>query len=162
MEELKLLSSDNCTFTQGDTGLLRAEIKDGLCARQVVLKRLFPIRLPHQFISVSDGKKEVGIIEDLKSFDHDTRKLIEHELDHYYAVPVIKEIIRVKHEYGFYHWEVITDRGPCEFYVKGRTETVSQTSEGGLSVTDINNCRYLIKNTAELPPASRVKLEQVL
>ena len=162
IDTLLLLNPENCSFSKDEAGLLRVEVHDKLCARQVILKRLFPRKLPDKFISVSDGKNEVGIIEELKAFDHETRKMIESELDYYYAVPVIKQILSIKHEYGFYNWQVFTDRGKCEFYVKGRSETVKSTLEGEVSVTDINNCRYMIKDISKLSPSSKAKINEVL
>lgn len=161
-DELILLNPENCTFSRDEAGLFRAEIKDRLCVRQVRLKRLFPLRFPHTFISLHDGKKEVGIIENVKSFDAQTRGMVERELDFFYAVPCIKEILSIRSEYGFYRWQVITDRGECEFYVKGREKNVKPGPEGKISVTDINNCRYLVEDVEQLSPASRKRLEKAV
>jgi len=162
LQELKLLSPDNCTFSKNDAGLLRVEVKDNMSIIQAVLKRLFPLKHPDNLISVSDGKKEIGIIESLKDFEKPVREMIREDLDHYYAVPEISEVKSITHEYGFYLWKTVTDRGEREFYVKGRTDTLRQTTKGELHITDINNCRYVIPDINTLSKIGKVHLNQVL
>jgi hypothetical protein len=161
MNELRMLTPANCRFSRSADGLLRVEIAEVLCVRQAVLRRLFPLRDPQSFISVADGKEEVGIIEDVSGFDSTTRRLIQAELDFFYAVPEILEIELLKEEFGYFHWKVKTDRGSREFFVKGRTENVRWLHPAGMIVTDIHNSRYQIPDPAGLSPASRHRLDQV-
>lgn len=161
MNELRLLTPEDCRFFRSDDGVLQVEIADSLCCRQAVLRRLFPLRYPHRYISVSDGKTEVGIIDDLSMFDSPTRRMIHSELDFFYAVPEILEIEQLKEEFGYYHWKTRTDRGSREFYVKGRTENVRLTSPAGMLLTDIHAGRYQIPDTTRLPAASRDRLNRV-
>lgn len=161
MSALRLLAPDGCRFSRGPGGTLRAEIDGLLSCRQAVLRRLFPIRDPDRFISVSDGKEEVGIIADLGAFDAETRRIVREELDLFYAVPEIVEIEELKEEYGYYHWKTRTDRGPREFYVKGRTESVRFSPPAQLLIVDIHKSRYRIADAGLLPRASRRLLDQV-
>ena len=161
MSELRLLTPETCRFSRTSGGPVRAEIADTQCCLQAELRRLFPIHRPDDFIAVGDGKDEVGIIEDLAGFDAETRRLIREELDFFYAVPEITEILLLKDEYGYYHWRTRTDRGPREFYVKGRTENVRFSGAAQLLITDVHNSRYRIRDVAALPRASRYLLEQV-
>jgi len=161
MSELSFLLPGDCRFFKTDGGILRVEIRDKQCCRQVVLRRLFPVKRPDHFISVGDGKDEVGIIEDLAIFDAETRRMVKEELDFYYAVPDIQEIELLKDEYGYYHWKTRTDRGARDFYVKGRTENVHFTNQGEVLITDVYNCRYRIPDIGRLPRQSRNLINQV-
>ncbi len=161
MNELRILTSETCRFFRSPGGTLQAEITDVCCCRQVVLRRLFPLRRPEHFISVADGKDEVGIIEDLAGFDAETRRLIREELDFFYAVPEILEIQRLTEEFGYYRWETRTDRGLRLFYVKGLTENVRFSNPARMYITDIHNSRYQIPDITRLPRASRYQLDQV-
>ena len=161
MSDLNFLTPETCRFFRTPNGILRAEIADKQCCRQVVLRRLFPVRNPDHFISVGDGKDEAGVIENLSAFDADTRRLIGEELDLFYAVPEILEIEELEDEYGYYHWKTKTDRGPREFYVKGRTENVQFPGPGRIFITDVYTCRYHIPDIRRLPRQSRYLIDQV-
>lgn len=161
MSDLLFLTPANCRITRTPEGILRAEIAERSCCRQAGFRRLFPIRKPDHFIAVTDGKDEVGIIEDLAGFDAATRSLIKEELDLYYAVPEILEIALLEEEYGYYHWKTKTDRGPRDFYIKGRSENVKFNDCGRLFITDVHNARYQIGDISRLPRASRCLLDKV-
>ena len=162
MSELRMLTPENCRFSRSETGALRTLIDDDFCCLQVVLRRLFPLRKPNEYVSVADGEHEIGIIEDLRAFDAETRQWLEAELDVYYAVPTITAIHGLKVEYGYYHWRTSTDRGDRDFYVKGRTDNVKAAGVSQLFVTDIHNCRYRINDVAALPGAGRALLDLML
>lgn len=161
MNKSRNLTPENFRLMPTPEGTLRVEVLDILCCRQAVFRRLFPIHRPDQFISVSDGKEEIGIIEDLSAFDPDVCRLIRAELDFFYAVPEITEIELLNDEYGYYHWKTMTDRGPREFYVKGRSENVRVSPPNRVFITDIHNCRYQITDLSRLSRNSRYLLESV-
>ncbi|MFO7871785.1 MAG: DUF1854 domain-containing protein [Kiritimatiellia bacterium] len=174
MSTTRFLNPENCAVSRGKAGYLQVQIENGPGCPQAVFRRLFPIRMPSSYISVGDKNgKELGIIEDLSDFDTRTRRMIEKELDFFYAVPVIIDILDIREEYGYYYWQTVTDRGRRDFYVKGRADNVRSRrrrrsgnikvhSEGSVFITDINNCRYRIPDVSALNPAGRALLDRVL
>jgi len=161
--ELVWLASTGTRFFRTPIGMLRVTI-DGRCScLRVVLRRVFPLRHPWRCISVADeGGAELGLIERLDDWDPATRALIAEELEVFYGTPRITGIREIKAEFGFFFWDTVTDRGPRQFYVKGRTENVRSAGADRLLVTDVENCRYEIPAVSALSRSSRQCLELVL
>lgn len=161
--ELVWLTGTGTRFFRTPSGMLRVTI-DGRCScLRVVLRRVFPLRHPWRYISVADeGGAELGLIDRVDELDPATRALIAEELEVFYGTPRITGIHQIKAEFGFYRWDTVTDRGPRQFYVKGRTENVRVEGSDRLLVTDVENCRYEIAALSALPRASRACLELVL
>ena len=124
---------------------------------------LFPFTYPSRFICLKDKQgKEIGIIKDMKDLSREGKNLLEQELGRRYLIPLIKDIIYIKEEFGNYRWEVVTDRGRKDFYVKGRSENLSFVNEWHIVVTDIEDCRYQIRDWRRLPHRARMELEKVI
>lgn len=156
------LDPRNCQFHRHATGMLGVRIDDQTTCDRVVLRRLFPIRLPTRYISVADEEgKELGLIADLDAFEAPVRQMLEDELDYFYCVPRITRVHQIKPEYGFYFWQTTTDRGERSFYVQGRSENVKPQADNRLFVTDIEKCRYEVPNTETLTADCRRRLAQV-
>ncbi len=162
MKYMKTLTPDNAEFSVNKNGILRIELKNEVCCPRVICKRLFPVRHTEKFISILDGKDEIGIIEDLSVFNSKTQKLIRNELDFLFGIPTIRTIREIKDEYGFFHWDVETDRGSRDFYVKGRTDSVTQAEDGRIFITDIHSCRFQILSPDSLPAKSRSEMGKML
>jgi len=162
-KENNFLNPQELSFYLSEGEKLGLKIKNKLTYQEVQPVSLFPFTHPHQFISLKDEKgKEIGIIKDLKDLSKEGKNLLKQELARRYLIPVIKDIVYIKEEFGNYHWEVITDRGRKEFYVKGRSENLSFVNEGQIILTDIENCRYQIRDWHKLPRKARVELEKVI
>jgi len=124
---------------------------------------MFPFSHPTRFISLMDNReKEVATINDMNDLNAESRNILKDKLSRRYLIPVIRDIVRVKREFGIYRWEVLTDRGRSEFYTKGRSENVTFLTDTRILLTDITNCRYEIKDTRALPRHARIELDKII
>ena len=129
---------------------------------RVLLRQLFPVSRGQAWISVmSDTQEEVGIIEKLDAFPRETRRMLRSELSYSYFVPVITEVMGLKHEFGFYRWDTQTDSGRRTFHIKGRSEHVRRYGTRIL-MTDVAGCRYEIPDYTQLPRASQRIVSNIL
>ncbi|MBN1515344.1 DUF1854 domain-containing protein [Candidatus Sumerlaeota bacterium] len=162
-DDARLLTPEQCLFSREETGFLRLEIKDEAGFDHIMLRRLFPVSRPDHYISIADKEgKEIGILENLAALDADARRLIKEDLDYYYAVPMITEVSEIKEEYGYCLWRTETDRGPRDFYVKGRVEEVKPMKNGMIFINDVHNCRYAIRDVSALSSRSRAVLDRFI
>ena len=176
MKEPTTLTPDNARFSSGEDGPLVLHV-EGEEDRVVGIRRMFPATYPTKYLSVHDEENEVGTIADLGEFSREQQRLVEEEIRQQYFVPRIIEIKEIKDELGYFVWDVVTDRGPRKFYVKGRSDNVRSrrhSRSGGafanvhahgryrMFISDIEDCKYEIEDYRELPRASRVQLEKVI
>lgn len=161
-ENYIILEPDKIKFEMGESGVLRM-ITDGKTYKRVYPLSVFPITNPDNFISIRDVEEdEIGLIKNLKDLSHDQQNLIRSQLRISYFVPTIKEIYKIKEEFGIYAWHVKTSRGQRTFYVKGRNENLVLRGNSRLLITDIEECRYEIEDFNKLPRRSLAELDKVL
>lgn len=145
------------------TGRIGLKIGEELINNQIQPTFLFPFTQQTQFISLRDENgKEIGIIKDLNDLTKEARALLRKELIRTYLMPVVKDIIQIKEVFGNYRWKVITDRGEKEFYVKGRSENLAFINDWRIILTDMENCRYEIRDWRILPRRAKIELEKVI
>ena len=81
----------------------------------------------------------------------------------HYFVPVIRQIRKIKEEYGFQYWTVITDRGEKEFIVRDNIVSTSrQISPTRWLLIDINQARYELNDDEALDKRSRTLMTRYL
>ena len=175
-QQNNFLDSGEVVFYHSESGRLGMKIKSAralpgrpvrrgkeLICEEVQPVFLFPFTHPIEFISLRDEKgKEIGIIKNLNDLPGEAKNLLKEELTRRYLIPVIKNIIQIDEEFGNYRWEVITDRGKKTFYVKGRSENLAFINDWRIVLTDIEKCRYEIRDWRRFPRRSRVELEKVI
>lgn len=124
--------------------------------------RAFPLSMPRQGISLCDPDgKEVVWIDNLDHLVESARKLVEDSLARREFVPIILQVVAVSAAVEPSEWEVITDRGPTTFLLKGEDD-VHRLDENRALVTDAHGIRYLIPDTQTLDSTSRRLLERFL
>ncbi len=162
IKNIIVLDPGKLKFERADTGVLKMVI-DGVVHQRVYPVSSFPVSGPDKYISIRDVEdEEIGMIENLKDLPIEQQALVRRELRLRYFVPVIREIYKIKEEYGTYYWEVKTDRGKKTFYVKGRNENIIFRDKTRLLITDIEECRYEITDYTRLPHHSQTELDKVL
>src|SRR5471030_2243803 len=96
----------------------RIEIVDEFVVLSALLKRVFPLTNPSQYISIQESKgKEIGVLRSVDGLDSETGRIFLEELDRRYFTPHIDKIDDLRSEAGMWRFNVQTQRGPAEFYV---------------------------------------------
>ncbi|MCY3681633.1 MAG: DUF1854 domain-containing protein [Gemmatimonadetes bacterium] len=119
------------------------------------LARAFPHSNPDQFVSLMDELgHEIGIIENPKKLDTESRNLLEAELKAIYFVPTISAITSVVPKGTGSQWTVDTDDGEYTFRILGR-DALKGDEPPAIEITDENGKRYRIDNYWDLDAESR-------
>jgi hypothetical protein len=144
---------------------LTVMLSDGTFYPRVTLRRCFPFSTNGLYITVrtpdteKDRGEEIGIINGIEKLDGESFKALNEKLKLQYFVPVIKKVNKVKEEYGFINWQVITDRGYKEFTMRDNViSTTRQISANRWLLIDINQARYEINDDGNLDEHSRALL----
>lgn len=130
---------------------------------RIFLHRMFPFEEPERYISVLDGEQnELGVIEDIGSFDEKNRAILLSELRRKYFMQTILTIDRVKDRYGFTYWDVTTPAGKVNFTLQDTQRGIIKMNEDRLMIIDIDGNRYEIPSILKLERASYKKIELYL
>jgi hypothetical protein len=162
------LQPDQIEF-RNENDCLSLTMADGTYYPRVTLRRCFPFSTNNFYITVmtpnteKDRSHEVGIITEIEDLKPQSRQAVSEELKMPYFVPVIKKILKIKEEYGFQYWTVLTDRGEKEFIVRDNIVSTSrQISPTRWLLIDINQARYEINDDKNLDARSRLLMVRYL
>jgi Domain of unknown function (DUF1854) len=117
--------------------------------------RAFPLTAPDRQIVLLDTEdRELGVIQELKRLDRESREAIEAELEIAYLVARVTAIQWVRSRFGVTTWELETDRGPRTAHVKERSD-IRPLPDGRIILTDVHGVQYEIPTPEELDERSR-------
>jgi hypothetical protein len=166
--EAVYLEPDQVTF-RNENHSLSLTLADGTHYPRVTLRRCFPFSTTDVFVTVmtpnteKERSREIGIVTGIEKMDAESRQALNSELKLHYFVPVIQKIYKIKEEYGFQTWNVLTDRGEKELIV--RDNVVSSARQIGPTrwlLIDINQARYEINDDDSLDKHSRMLMTRYL
>ncbi len=128
-----------------------------------VVKRVFPLSVPNDYLSIqaSDGT-EVAILTGLGSLEPESRALVEQELDRRYFTPAIETIALLRQEAGMWHFQVQTQRGPADFYVRNWRDSAQEIAPGRWQIHSVDGARFEIRDLEKIDERSRRLLDQLL
>ncbi len=161
---IKYLTPENAVFYETKGGFVALKL-DGEDKGIVNIIRTFPLTQPDMFLSIRnpEGKQEeYGIIETLKSFDADTKKLFDKQLRLRYYMPRITSVINVKEEYGYTYWTVDTDKGRAGFASSSGSAGSVIHHGKGVIIMDSNQNRYCIEDLDKLSVKELKKIDLYL
>jgi hypothetical protein len=163
---MKILNPAELAFEQAETGFLRLKLDNGTNYERIECHPLFPLSEPDVYIALSSRNdsevEEIGIIKSLKKLSAKQQSLVEREIQFSYFSPKIIDINKITSKYGMNQWEVVTDKGDKTFIVQDVKENVMIREGGLIVITDIDKCRYQIRDYRKLPSKARMELEQTL
>jgi hypothetical protein len=152
----------------GDTLSLTLE-EGGVSVRypRVIVRAAFPVSDKATYLSVRDASHEdhpeIGIVEDLRLLDPSDRDAVEAELQLYYLVPVITQVLAIREELGFLYWTVETDKGRREFVMRNSViHCAREVEPGHWLLIDVNEARYAIRRVTALDGRSQRLLKRFL
>jgi hypothetical protein len=136
-------------------GRLVLKRSDQADVEDVRVRRVFPLSHDDRYISIrtSEGK-ELLLIEDLKSVEPETQKIIREMLVNTSFVPRIEHVDDVDVRFGYQQWKVQTDRGPAEFRVQER-EDIRFLPDGRFRIKDADGNVYEMPSLARLDEHSQ-------
>ena len=146
-----------------DSAHPRVEIAGDRSVLSARFRLVFPLSDPRRFYAVQGGDdKEVGILKSLDRMDEDSKKAIAVELDRRYFTPCIEEIIGLKQDGGMWLFNVRTQRGPIQFFVRNWRDNSYEIQPGRWQIQSVDGQRYEIMNVDALDARSQRLLEQLL
>lgn len=164
MLRVRYLNDENAKFERTGTGFLSLKVGEEFYPRVQVV-RMFPFSDKNHFISIrtaEERSKEIGIVENIGAVNKETAEMLEEQLTLHYFTPIIKKINKIKDEYGFAYWNVVTDHGECNFTIRMGGNSVIHLSDTRILIMDIDENRFEIPDINELSAAERKRLDLFL
>jgi hypothetical protein len=164
MAEIRYVEGRQLRVTRPSGGVhLRLEIENDRCIPNARVRRSFPLSSPVDYLSLqgADGK-EIAMLRSLDGVAPDSRRLIDEELDRRYFTPHIERIEALKSEAGMWKFNVDTQRGPAEFYVRNWRDSAVEISRGRWQIMSVDGGRFEILDLDALDPHSLRLLDQLL
>ena len=159
--QTEFVSPENCVFSVGDNGFLRAVVK-GVEYKRVILTRALPLSAPDDYICIADvSRKEIGIIEHTADFPDDQKALIDAELSQRYFCPSITSVENIKEKMGHFYFDVKIGEFERSFTVKDMAKSV-RSHGAGFDIVDVDGNRYRIDDFEKIPKRSRRMIEPYL
>ena len=129
----------------------------------VVPVRAFPIQAPEEGVSVLDTDgHEVAWVPHLADLPQPTQDLLRQELALREFMPVIARIVSVSGFSTPCTWAVETDRGACEFVLRGDEDIRRVGTEHSLLIADAHGIHYLVRDQRALDAQSKKILDRFL
>lgn len=122
----------------------------------VEIKLMFPLSQKAHYIGIYKDNEELGIIDNYRHLNPETRKLVAELMDKQYFIPHITKVLSIEEEFRLIHWKVETNRGPLDFYTRTRNDVVVKGRE--VYIRDIDSNRYLIRDYTKLDRQSQKNL----
>ncbi len=165
MMTLQFMTKETAVFTETPGGFLSLSFH-GQTWERIDIVRTFPFSDKNSFLSIrehTERAKEIGIIRSLeKDFDPQTVAILNKQLDLHYFTPRIEKIYTIKERSGFIYFHVLTEKGKKQFTVRNNSNAIIPFTESRIFITDIDNNRYEIPDTALLQPKELAKLDLFL
>ena len=157
--DLPLLDPEGLVIEGGPDAQLRVRLADGRQWEGVQAACSFPHTDRNHFIHLSDDEdQEIGLIEDLKQLEPESRQVLQAALGTRYFIPEIQRIDALVSRFGVTSWTVHTDRGPREFAVRSR-EDIRRLPNGRMLIIDSDGNRFRIPDRQALEARSRALLD---
>lgn len=151
-EKIRILKS-------GKPNAVKIEILSNGNSLEVTPKKPFPISYPYFLIFIDAQGNEIGILEDYRKIDRESREILEELLEKLYFIPKIKRVKKLETSGDEFVWQVETDKGVKEFRTRGR-RSLSRSGEK-IIIIDTNDNVYMVEDLNKIDRASRMLLEAV-
>lgn len=141
----------------------RVEIAGEFSILSAVIRRVFPLSNPAIYLSIQDGSgKEVGVLRTIQGLDPQTEAIFNEELDRRYYTPQVERIDSLRMEAGMWKFNVQTQRGAAEFYVRNWRDNAHEITPGRWQILSVDGARFEIMKVDELDAKSQRLLDQLL
>lgn len=128
-----------------------------------VISMAFPLSNPKHWLLVRDEEgEEIGIIDDFRRLDSQSKNIARAELEKSYFLPDITDVNHIKEEMNVVTWEVETNRGARTFMVRSVRQNIRRIAGFGILIKDVDGNRYRIRDYRELPPEAQQMVEEYI
>jgi len=156
-EEVRLFRS-----SPGDASI-RLTVNNDVSWYNVRISRAFPFSDPDAYIGLRDGNDaEIGLIEDTKGLDAESRALLEVELERRYFTPKVQAVTVADEIHGLVTFRVKTDRGDRTIVIRNLRDSAFQLGPNRLMLVDIDGNRYELPDVRSLGPVANNVLAKVI
>jgi hypothetical protein len=139
------------------------EIVDEFVVLSAVIKRVFPLSNPSLCVSIQDAaEKEVGVLKTVEGLDPLSGEIIREELDRRYFTPHVDRIDVLRQEDGMWKFNVQTQRGAAEFFVRNWRDNAHEIAPGRWQILSVDGARFEILKVDDLDAKSQRLLDQLL
>ena len=165
--ELRFLSPETCKIHLGNLSALHVTMVGERIYGGVYAAYAFPVAHAERYISLihSSGEGEdveIGIIRELADFPPDQADLVRAALARRYFIHTITKINKVGWRYGLVAFDVQTDKGPVEFFLRWKHDRAVDYGRTGKVLIDMSDNRYLIPDLDALPPRERADFTRII
>lgn len=167
MNELGLMDVKDIKFYTTDGGFIGLFFK-GEEYKHVTLRRIMPLLMPLQYISVADAdNKEIGILKDVASLPAEQQEIVIRELDTRYYSPEVLEVTSVQDKLGYVYMEMrLINKNGKEYNkncaIKDVSRNIRMLSATQVIIFDVDGNRYIIPDVTKLNRQSMRKLDAYL
>ena len=163
---IRFLTPEMCRIHLGNLGALHVTIvREGIYGG-VYAAYAFPVAYPDGYISIiqSTGERdvEIGIIRDLSEFPEEDAALVREALARRYFVHTITKLNDIAWKYGLILFDVETDKGHAEFFMRWRQDCAVNYGRQGKVIIDLENNRYRIPDLEALSAAERTQFQRYI
>ena len=95
-------------------------------------------------------------------FNKSTFDLIAKQLEMRYFTPKITKIISIKEEYGHAYWNVVTDKGNCNFATASGSSGAVSKNGSRVTIKDSDGNRFEIEDITKLTTKEFKKIDLYL
>ena len=156
------IDGDSTRFTRKDLSLVDVELADGTKLENLEPKRLFPVSMRNQYITLLDENgTEQAVIRDLKNLPDDQQAILADCLDEYYRIPEILRIRAYEERFDGLTLHTDTDKGPADIEIRSLALGFKMDGVRAL-LRDINDNRYEIPDVTRLDNLSKQILGRYL
>lgn len=142
--------------------MLRITVEDEFTILSGTVRRVFPLSRPDRHFSFQDAAgKEMGVLNRLDELDPESRRIAEEHLDRRYFTPRIEKIDNLKLDGGMWLFEVQTQRGPAQFYVRNWRDNSHEVRANRWHIQTVDGQRYEIPDVTKLDAKSTALMQKL-
>jgi len=148
--------------SEGDASI-RMTVKNDRSWYNVRISRAFPFSDPDGYLGFRDGNDaEIGMIENAKGLDAESRAVLETELERRYFTPKVTAVAKADEIHGLATFRVTTDRGDRTIVIRNLRDHAFQLGPNRLMLVDIDGNRYELPDVRALGPVAISVLAKVI
>ena len=165
--DLGILDLKNANFYATEGGFVGLKY-NGEDHQHVILRRIMPLQMPMEYISVADTEnKEIGILKAIADLPKDQQEIVVSELDNRYYSPEVLEVVSVQDKLGYVYMEMrLKNKQGLEYTkncaVKDVSRNIRMLSNTRVIIFDVDGNRYVISDVSNLNRQSMRKLDAYL
>ena len=151
--------------TEGGFAALKYKGED---YKHITLRRIMPLEMPMEYISVADTEdKEIGILKTVADLPKAQQDVVVKELDNRYYSPQVLEVISVQDKLGYVYMELQLRNKQGKEYkkncaVKDVSRNIRMLTNTSVIIFDVDGNRYMIPDVTVLNRQSMRKLDAYL